>query len=58
VFFTTTEEELVYLSPKLFELEEVKSEELRVKSEKFLKDGQLYIRVGEKVYDIQGRLVY
>jgi len=27
------------------------------KSEKFLKDGQLYIRRGEKIYDAQGRIV-
>ena len=33
VFFTTTEAELVFLSPQLFELGEEKSEELRVKSE-------------------------
>ena len=39
-------------------IDEVNSEELGVKSEKFLKDAQLFIRVGEKVYDIQGRQVY
>ncbi len=33
VFFTTTEAELIFLSPQLFELKEEKSEELRVKSE-------------------------
>ncbi len=27
------------------------------KSEKFLKDGQLFIRCGEKIYDAQGRIV-
>jgi hypothetical protein len=27
------------------------------KGEKFLKDGQLYIRFGEKIYDAQGRIV-
>ena len=27
------------------------------KSEKFFKDGQLYIRCGEKIYDAQGRIV-
>ena len=34
--------------------EEVKSEELRGKGEKFIKDGQLYIRLGEQVYNILG----
>ncbi len=36
VFFTTTEAELIFLSPQLFELKEEKSEELRVKSEEGL----------------------
>lgn len=35
-------------------VEEVKSEELRGKGEKFIKDGQLYIRLGEQVYNILG----
>ena len=28
-----------------------------VKAEKFMQDGKLFIRLGEKVYDAQGRLV-
>ena len=36
---------------------EVKSEELRVKSEKFIKDGQLFIRYKGTMYDVQGRRV-
>ena len=38
VFFTTTEAELIFLSPQLFELGEEKSEELRVKSEELIND--------------------
>ena len=39
------------------EVNEVKSEELRVKSEKFIKDGQLYIMHEGQMYDVQGRRV-
>ena len=40
-------------------IENVQSDNVQgTKGEKFLKDGQLYIRVGEKVYDIQGKLVH
>lgn len=38
-------------------IDEVKSEEPRVKSEKFIKDGQLYIMYGGRMYDVQGRVV-
>ena len=40
-------------------IENVQSDNVQgTKGEKFLKDGQLYIRVGEKVYDIQGKPVH
>ena len=35
-------------------IEEVKSEELRAKSEKFIKDGQLYIRHKGILYNVLG----
>ena len=38
-------------------VEEVNSEESRVKSEKFLQDGKMYIRLGDKVYDIMGNVI-
>ena len=38
-------------------IDEVESGESRVKSEKFLENGQLFIRYGERVFDAQGRLV-
>ena len=38
-------------------VDEVKSEEGKVKSEKFIKDGQLYIRRGEQVYTILGNKI-
>ena len=38
-------------------VEETNSEERRVKSEKFVENGQLLIRVGDKTYDIFGRLI-
>ena len=38
-------------------LDEVKSKELRVKSEKFIKDGQLYILYEGTMYDVRGRKV-
>ena len=38
-------------------VEEVKANGEKVKGEKFIKDGQLYIRCGEQVYDIMGKLV-
>ena len=39
-------------------IEEVNSEEGKVKSgEKFIQDGKLYIRCGEQVYDVMGRIV-
>jgi len=38
-------------------VEEVKSEELRVKSEKFIKDGQLYIMYEGLIYDVLGRMI-
>ena len=44
-------------SSKAERLDEVKSEELRVKSEKFIKDGQLYIMYKGTMYNIQGQRV-
>lgn len=38
-------------------IEEVESQEASAKSEKILKDGLLMIRVGEKTYDVTGRLI-
>ena len=38
-------------------VEEVRGHGLRVTGEKFMQDGKLYIRVGEMVYDVLGRLV-
>ena len=38
-------------------IEDVESGVSKVKSEKFLENGQLYIRCGEQVFDIMGRLV-
>jgi alpha-amylase len=38
-------------------VEEVNNEESRVKSEKFLQDGKMYIRLGDKVYDIMGNVI-
>lgn len=43
--------------PRPTDIEQVESGELSVKSEKFLENGQLYIRCGERVFDAQGRLV-
>ncbi len=37
--------------------DEVKSKELRVKGEKFIKDGQLYILYEGTMYDVRGRKV-
>ena len=38
-------------------IEDVTGEGARLKGEKFIKDGHLYIRCGEQVYDIMGRIV-
>jgi len=38
-------------------IETVNGDGLRVKGEKFVENGRLYIRVGEKVYDVLGRMV-
>jgi len=38
-------------------VDEVMSGELRVKGEKFIKDGQLFIRLDGKVYDVLGSLI-
>ena len=38
-------------------IEEVKSETQQMKAEKFMQDGKLFIRLGDKVYDAQGLLV-
>ncbi len=39
------------------DIEEVTGNGLRVTGVKFMKDGQLYIRCGEQVYDVMGRIV-
>ena len=38
-------------------VETVNDDRLSVSGEKFMKDGQLYIRCGEQVYDVMGRVV-
>ena len=38
-------------------VEEVTDNGIQLKGEKFIKDGQLYIRCGEQVYDIMGNRV-
>ena len=38
-------------------VEQVKGEKQAFKGEKFIKDGQLYIRCGEQVFDVMGQLV-
>jgi len=38
-------------------IEEVNGQAATLKGEKFLKDGQLYIRCGEQVFDVMGRMV-
>lgn len=38
-------------------IEEVKGERLELRGEKFIENGQLYIRCGEQVFDVMGRLV-
>lgn len=43
--------------PRPTDIEQVESGELSVKSEKFLENGQLFIRCGERVFDAQGKLV-
>ena len=39
------------------DVEEVKANDEWMKGEKFLKDGQLYIRLGNRTYDAQGRWI-
>ena len=43
--------------PMPSDVEEVTGYGLQVTGEKFVKDGQLFIRVGERVYDVMGRTV-
>ena len=43
--------------PRPTGLEEVSNQNSDVRGEKFLKDGKLYIRMGEKTYDMMGRTV-
>ena len=43
--------------PRPTGLDEAKGEGLKAKGEKYLKDGKLYIRMGEKTYDMMGRTV-
>ena len=38
-------------------IEDTKSEELRDKGEKFLKDGNLFIRHGANIYDMLGNKI-
>ena len=38
-------------------IEQVDSNEPALKNEKFIQDGQLFIRCGEQVFDVQGRRV-
>lgn len=46
---------IYYTGSESWDVQEVQSD--RVRGEKFIENGQLYIRVDEKVYDIQGRRV-
>ena len=43
--------------PKPTDVEDVEAEERSVKGEKFLKDGQLLIRKGDKTYNVMGQLI-
>lgn len=43
--------------PMPTDVDEVESEEVRVKGEKFMMDGQLYIRVGDKTYNVMGQII-
>ena len=43
--------------PDPADFEEVKGERLKLKGEKFVKDGQLYIRVGDKTYNVMGQII-
>jgi hypothetical protein len=47
----------VYIAMNPQGIDDVESQEPRVKSEKFLEDGKLYIRRGEHVYDVLGRTI-
>ena len=38
-------------------IDEVRAQQLTVKGEKFMENGQLFIRVGEKVYDMMGNII-
>ena len=44
-------------APITTDFEEVTGDGLQVKGEKFIQDGQLYIRVGDKTYDTMGKLI-
>ena len=43
--------------PDPADFDEVKGERLKLKGEKFVKDGQLYIRVGDKTYNVMGQII-
>lgn len=43
--------------PMPTDVDEVESEEVRVNGEKFMMDGQLYIRVGDKTYNVMGQII-
>lgn len=43
--------------PDTTAVDEVKGERTKVKAEKFIQNGQLYIRCGEKVYDVMGQII-
>lgn len=42
--------------PKPMDVEEISSQEPRVRGEKFIQNGQLFIRLNGKVYDVTGKL--
>jgi alpha-amylase len=43
--------------PDTTAVDEVKGERTKVKAEKFIQNGQLYIRCGEQVYDVMGQII-
>ena len=47
----------VYVQMENEGLEEAKGEWQKAKGEKFIQDGQLYIRIGDKTYDVMGQII-
>lgn len=43
--------------PDTTAVDEVKGERTKMKAEKFIQNGQLYIRCGEQVYDVMGQII-